>query len=105
MKYIFALILLVGLIVSVSAKDYPKREMRAVWIATVENIDWPSTKLLTTDDQKAEMIGLLDSVKAYNMNTIVFQIRPDADALYASELETLVGVAYRKTGPGPESLV
>ncbi len=87
MKYILMMILLAGSLASVSAKEYPKREMRAVWIATVENIDWPSTNQLTTEEQKAEMIGLLDSAKAYNMNAIVFQIRPDADALYASELE------------------
>ncbi|MDP2337805.1 MAG: family 10 glycosylhydrolase [Bacteroidota bacterium] len=68
-------------------QTYPKHEMRAVWIATVENIDWPSAKGLSTDQQKQEMIELLDQVVAYNMNTVVFQIRPDADALYNSELE------------------
>ena len=87
MKYILVIILMIGLTISLKAKEYPKREMRAAWIATVENIDWPSTPHLTTDAQKAEMVALLDSVKAYNMNTVVFQIRPDADALYASELE------------------
>ena len=91
-----------GLIASVSAKEYPKREMRAVWIATVENIDWPSTNQLTTDDQKAEMIGLLDSVKAYNMNTIVFQIRPDADALYFSALEPWSEWLTGKQGQAPD---
>jgi len=102
MKLILTITLLAGLIASVSAKEYPKREMRAVWIATVENIDWPSTNQLTTDDQKAEMIGLLDSVKAYNMNTIVFQIRPDADALYASELEPWSEWLTGKQGQAPD---
>jgi uncharacterized lipoprotein YddW (UPF0748 family) len=82
-----SLFLFLGINVFPRAKEYPKREMRAAWIATVENIDWPSTSQLTVEAQKTEMIALLDSVKAYNMNTIVFQIRPDADALYASELE------------------
>jgi uncharacterized lipoprotein YddW (UPF0748 family) len=101
MKYIF-MILLAGMLVSASAKEYPKREMRAVWIATVENIDWPSTNQLTTEQQKEEMIGLLDSVKAYNMNTVVFQVRPDADALYASELEPWSEWLTGKQGQAPD---
>ena len=102
MKYILTIILLAGLIAFASAKKYPKREMRAVWIASVENIDWPSTNQLSTDEQKAEMTGLLDSVKAYNMNTIVFQIRPDADALFASELEPWSEWLTGKQGQAPD---
>jgi len=102
MKYIFGFILLIGLSVSLRAKEYPKREMRAVWIATVENIDWPSAPQLTTEAQKAEMIALLDAVQAYNMNTVVFQIRPDADALYASELEPWSEWLTGKQGVAPE---
>lgn len=65
----------------------PKREMRAVWIASVANIDWPSRSGLTTIEQQKELTGLLDLVKAYNMNTIILQVRPAADAFYPSELE------------------
>lgn len=85
--HIVLIVLLVGWAVTTGAKEYPKREMRAVWIATVENIDWPSSPNLTTEEQKAEMIAILDAAKEYNLNAVVFQIRPDADALYASELE------------------
>jgi len=84
---IFALMMLASMATSTYSQTYPKHEMRAVWIATVENIDWPSAKGLTTDQQKQEMIELLDQVVAYHMNTIVFQIRPDADALYNSKFE------------------
>lgn len=69
------------------AQQYPKREMRAVWIATVANIDWPSNDSLTVEQQQKEMIELLDLVKAYHMNTVVFQIRPCADAFYNSPYE------------------
>ena len=101
MKYTILFFLFLGFSVSLSAKEYPKREMRAVWIATVENIDWPSTPNLSTEEQKAEMVELLDSVKAYNMNTVVFQIRPDADALYASELEPWSEWLTGKQGVAP----
>ena len=65
----------------------PKREMRAVWIATVANIDWPSAKNLDVERQKAEMLQILDQANAYRLNTVVFQIRPACDALYQSSLE------------------
>jgi uncharacterized lipoprotein YddW (UPF0748 family) len=102
MKHILSLVILIGFSFGSSAKDYPKREMRAVWIATVENIDWPSATQLSTEEQKAEMIALLDSAKAYNMNTVVFQIRPDADALYASELEPWSEWISGKQGVAPD---
>ena len=38
----------------------PKREFRAAWVATVDNIDWPSKKTLTTDAQQAEFTKILD---------------------------------------------
>src|SRR5665647_1297340 len=102
MKLILLMLLLTGALVSLYAKDYPKREMRAIWIATVENIDWPSNSQLSTAEQKAEMIALLDLVKAYNMNAIVFQIRPDADALYASDLEPWSEWLTGKQGQAPD---
>ncbi len=33
----------------------PKREFRGAWIATVMNLDWPSSNTLTTDQQKSEL--------------------------------------------------
>lgn len=65
----------------------PQREFRAAWIATVANIDWPSKKGLSTEQQKAELIALLDKSVALNLNAVVLQIRPSADALYASRIE------------------
>ena len=66
----------------------PKREMRAAWIATVANIDWPSREAVGHPDlQRQKLLQLLDSIKALNMNMVIFQIRPTSDALYRSELE------------------
>jgi len=65
----------------------PQREFRAAWIATVANIDWPSKKGLSTEQQKAELIALLAKSVALNLNAVVLQIRPSADALYASRIE------------------
>ncbi len=63
------------------------REFRAAWVATVSNIDWPSRKGLTTEQQKAELITILDKCVDLKMNAIVLQVRPAADAIYDSKIE------------------
>ena len=50
------------------AQNPPQYEFRGVWVATVENIDWPSKKGLPTEQQKAEFIKLLDLHKQNGMN-------------------------------------
>jgi uncharacterized lipoprotein YddW (UPF0748 family) len=65
----------------------PQREFRAAWIATVANIDWPSKKGLSSEQQKQELIALLDKAVDLNLNAVILQIRPAADALYASRIE------------------
>lgn len=64
-----------------------KREMRAAWISTVFNKDWPSETGLSAKQQQAELIKLLDLHKKNGMNAIIFQIRTAADALYDSPFE------------------
>jgi uncharacterized lipoprotein YddW (UPF0748 family) len=63
------------------------REFRAAWLATVDNIDWPSKPGLPVAQQKAELIALLDVAQRTRLNAIVFQVRPSADALYPSRIE------------------
>jgi uncharacterized lipoprotein YddW (UPF0748 family) len=62
----------------------PKRELRAAWIATVTNLDWPSSNGLTTDQQKQQLINLLDELKKDGINTVIFQVRSECDAMYSS---------------------
>jgi len=63
------------------------REFRAAWIATVANINWPSKSGLSTKEQQREALVLLDFLKEHNYNAVIFQVRPQADALYESSLE------------------
>jgi uncharacterized lipoprotein YddW (UPF0748 family) len=65
----------------------PLREFRAAWVATVANIDWPSEPGLPVVRQKQEALAILDRLVELNMNAVVFQVRPQADALYESRLE------------------
>ncbi|MBW8897944.1 MAG: family 10 glycosylhydrolase [Massilia sp.] len=73
-----------------AAGDQPPpapREFRAAWVSTVANIDWPSKPNLSAEKQQAEAIAILDRARALNLNAIVLQVRPAADAIYPSKLE------------------
>ena len=63
------------------------REFRAVWVATVNNNDWPSRPGLSVEQQKTEIRKLLDLHKSDGMNAIIMQVRPSADAFYSSPTE------------------
>jgi uncharacterized lipoprotein YddW (UPF0748 family) len=65
----------------------PLREFRGAWIATVANLDWPSKPGLSVAEQKAGLIALLDCAMQLKLNAVIFQVRPMADAVYASPLE------------------
>ncbi|MDX2285836.1 MAG: family 10 glycosylhydrolase [Bacteroidia bacterium] len=69
------------------AQDAPKREFRGIWIATVNQIDWPSGSRLSTEEQIAQLTALLDSIAAHGFNTVIFQVRPAGDAFYDSPYE------------------
>lgn len=85
-----SLLFVVLLFITTLSAQQSKREMRAVWVATVANIDWPSQRNLTSKAQREEMRAMLDEFARNNVNAIVLQIRPTADAFYPSELEPLV---------------
>lgn len=69
-----------------------KREMRATWIVTAYSSDWPKAKVSGPGDtagiekQKQELIDILDRAVALNLNAVMFQVRPAADAMYKSDL-------------------
>ena len=64
-----------------------KPEFRGVWIATISNIDYPEKPTISSEEQKAQFIRLLDMHKQNGMNAIVMQIRPATDAFYPSPFE------------------
>lgn len=72
---------------SADAPPPAPREFRGAWVATVANIDWPSRPGLPAAQQQAEMHAILDRACEIGLNALVLQVRPAADALYASALE------------------
>lgn len=80
----------------------PAREFRGVWVATVDNIDWPSKPGLPVAQQKAEINAILDRCERLNLNAVVFQVRPACDAFYASKLEPWSEYLTGRQGKAPE---
>ncbi len=80
-----------------------KREWRAVWVATVNNIDWPSQPGLSADEQKKELIEYFDLFKKMNFNAVVLQVRPTADAFFISGYEpwSIYLTGDQKVAPDP----
>ena len=65
----------------------PKRDMRGVFLPSVLSITWPSNRNAAPAVQQAELITMLDNLKANGYNSVFLQVRPESDALYASTLE------------------
>ena len=79
----------------------PKEELRAVWVATVSNIDYPSKPTLSADVQRAEFIALANMHQRNGMNALIVQIRPATDAFYPSPLEPWSQWLTGKQGQAP----
>ena len=101
MKKILILIFLFPAMAFSQSKN-PKYEFRAVWVATVNNIDWPSKPGLSTKEQKQEVIDILNLQQQLGMNAIILQIRPAADAFYPSNLEPWSRYITGTPGKAPE---
>ena len=78
------------------------REFRAVWVATVGNIDWPSKPGQSTWDQQRELLAILDRAAALKLNAVIFQVRPGADAFFASTLEPWSEYLTGRQGRAPD---
>jgi uncharacterized lipoprotein YddW (UPF0748 family) len=78
-----------------------QREFRGLWVATVENIDWPSQRGLDPARQKQEMLALLDRAAALRFNVVVLQIRAGCDAFYESKIEPWSEYLTGRMGQGP----
>jgi uncharacterized lipoprotein YddW (UPF0748 family) len=108
------LLFLLAFVSSLTAQSYAPsgerppafpREFRGAWVASVYNIDWPSKKGLNASAQKSELISILNKAQQLKLNAIIFQVRPNADALYRSSLEPwshwLTGTMGKSPGYDP----
>ncbi|MDH4462072.1 MAG: family 10 glycosylhydrolase [Flectobacillus sp.] len=64
----------------------PKRELRGVWVSTVQRVDYPSHATTNIDELRKEWMDLLQYYQELNLNTVIVQIRPTGDAIYPSKI-------------------
>ncbi|MEV4259459.1 family 10 glycosylhydrolase, partial [Spirillospora sp. NPDC049652] len=81
--------------------DSRARQLRGMWIATVGGTDWPTDPSRPAAEQRARFTRLLDTARAMNLNSVVVQIRPDADAFYRSPYEPWSAVLTGTPGKDP----
>lgn len=92
-------------------KRMPKRETRAVWLTTLANLDWPKNYARSEESieqQKQELIDILDKYQKANINTVLLQARVRAATIYPSDIEPwdqcITGVEGRAPGYGYDPL-
>ena len=79
--------------------DPPKREFRGAWLHIVGNTEM---KNMTQEDIRAWLAGTLDNLQAAGCNAVFFQVRPQADAFYPSELEPWTRFLTGEQGKAPD---
>ena len=82
---VLALVLWLGLVAVpfVRAAD----ELRGAWVASISNLNFPSHPGQSVAEQRAQIRRLVDGAADNGLNALMVQVRPEADALYASSLE------------------
>jgi uncharacterized lipoprotein YddW (UPF0748 family) len=82
-----------------------RAELQGAWISSVHNINFPAREGMSVEEQKAQAVRLLDAAKNAGLNAVFLQVRPEGDALYASQLEPwsrfLTGTQGRAPGYDP----
>jgi uncharacterized lipoprotein YddW (UPF0748 family) len=93
----------------------PQRSLepvRGVWLATVSRLDWPpmasvnvSSSATRISQQQKALTDKLDNLKRLGINTVFFQVKPDATALWKSKIlpwsDTLTGKIGEDPGYDP----
>lgn len=82
--------------------------MRGVWLTTVSRLDWPpvssvnvSSAALRISQQQQALKDKLDKLKSLGINTVFFQVKPDATALWPSKILPWSDMLTGKIGEDP----
>lgn len=98
---IFIITILFSIVSHIDAQT-ARNEFRGVWVASVANLDWPSARGLSVEEQKQSLDSLFEYLASLNFNAIIFQVRPECDALYQSDIEPWSYWLTGKQGKAPE---
>ena len=84
---------------SAQAQDLPKREFRGAWLHIVGN---QKIKTMTTKEAKLWITSTLDTLQKAGCNAVLFQVRPQADAFYQSDIEPWTRFLTGEQGVAPK---
>lgn len=93
-KFLFVLLAAVSLHLGAQ----PKREFRGAWIQCVNN----QFNGIGRDRMQQTLMYQLDELQKTGINAIIFQVRPEGDALYPSNLEPWSRYLTGQQGRAPE---
>ncbi|HCW0181212.1 TPA: glycoside hydrolase family 10 protein [Citrobacter freundii] len=96
----------------VNKSQQSKEPVRGIWLATVSRLDWPpipsvniSSPGVRISQQQKALTDKLDNLKRLGINTVFFQVKPDATALWQSKIlpwsDTLTGTIGQDPGYDP----
>lgn len=101
MKRIFFLIITLSISFGAQSTSLPKREFRGAWIHTVGNQQF---KNMSADSIKNLFTTTLDNFQRAGVNAVIFQVRPQADAFYVSEIEPWSRFLSGEQGVAPKEI-
>ena len=84
-----------------SAQETPKREFRGAWIHTVKQ---PQYADMEPAAMRCYFDSLVGGLQQAGINALIFQVRPEADAFYPSEIEPWSRYLTGEQGRAPEPL-
>lgn len=96
----YALLVFLFVMFPLMAQLSPKREFRGAWMHTVSG----HYKGMGTAEMQKLLIEQLNSLQEAGINAIIFQVRPEADALYISNIEPWSRFLTGKQGQAPSPL-
>ena len=107
MRYLCFILFLYLFIGNIPATDYdyPKQEIRAVWLTTIYGLDWPVRTASNETEQiwqKQDLCDILDRLKEANFNTVFVQTRLRGDVIYPSAIEPASNVFTGNYGSLPD---
>ena len=90
--------LIMGLLLALTVQAQPKREFRGAWIQCVNG----QFKGIGTEVMQKTLTYQLDELQKDGCNVIIFQVRPECDALYESQLEPWSYYLTGQQGQAPQ---
>ena len=101
MRRILLMILSLAFALVTAAQELPLREFRGAWLHIVGN---DGLKKMSQDEIRSWLTGTLDSLQMCGCNAVFFQVRPEADAFYISDIEPWTRYLTGVQGKAPDPL-